>query len=352
MTPSTFTVGSFPAQGEVDFVEVPLPEPGPGEALVRIEAAAICTMEQRVYSGAQERQFPFLGGHENAGVVESFGPGYRGPLKPGDRVAMISSSCGSCEWCHTGRDNYCKAHYSPVVYGSIKGPGGFAQYKLHGSDGLYPIGDQVSAAVASLAEPFSCALHAARLAAPRLGEDAVVIGAGVMGLLNLVALKQYGARVIVSEMEPKRLELAQRLGADEVVDASSTDAVAAIKALCDDTGPQTVVTAVGHPAVNEQALELVAPYGTIVLFASMHPDAPLDYSTNLIHKKEYRVIGSNSSEKQDCATAARLLRKGLADLEPLIQATYPLSSLPAALEEALQPNAYRIIIEPWAAEAH
>ncbi|CAB5110140.1 MAG: zinc-binding dehydrogenase [Actinobacteria bacterium] len=344
--PATFAVGSMTKPGGIEIVQVPTPKPNYGEALIRIEATAICTWEQRSYSGAQENEFPFVGGHESAGIVVSLGPDYRGPLKEGDRVAVGGASCGACHWCLTNQNRVCPRHYSgSVSYDCGWGPGGFAEYKIHPSDGLAFVGD-VSADVASLTEPLSCAVHAARIADVKVSSDVVVIGAGTMGLMNVVALKQRGARVIVSEVDAGRLAMAKLMGADVCIDASTVDPVEAVKELTEGRGADTVVTAIGHKSANDQGLAMLAQRGTLVLFASAHPETPIEISPNKWHNNEKRLLGVLSSEKEDFYIAARMIRYGLVDVAPLIQGRYPLSQLAAALDQSITPGSYRIIVQP------
>lgn len=342
---STFKAGVITAVGEVELVDVPLPEPGYGEALVQIEATAICTWEQRTYSGAQSNRLPFLGGHEIAGKIVSFGPGYKGTLKVGDRVAVGASSCGSCHWCYTGKDRVCEQHYGgQVEYEQGWGPGGFAEYKIHPADGLFAVGD-VAADVAALSEPLSCALHAARLSGAGVGMDVVILGAGVMGLLNVIAMKKHGARVIVSEIDAVRLEKAKQIGADVIIDASKEDPIEAVKKLTDGRGADIVLAAIGHKVANEQGMKMIAPRGTFVVFAAAHPETPIEVSPNTMHNQEHRILGVLSSEKEDFYIATKLIRQGQVDLKPLIQNKYPLSKLGAALDEAILPGTYRIVVE-------
>ncbi len=343
---TTFVAGAITGVGKVELVDIPTPAPDYGEALVRIEATAICTWEQRTYSGAQSNKFPFIGGHEIAGTIVSFGPGYRGTLSVGDRVALGSSACGSCHWCYTGRDRVCERHYDgSVEYDAGWGPGGFAEYKIHPADGLFPVGD-VPADIGCLSEPLSCALHAARLSGAEVGQDVVILGAGVMGLMNLLAMKKHGARVIVSEVDAARLAKATAMGADVTIDASKEDPVEAVKKLTGGRGADIVVAAIGHRSANEQGLQMIAQRGTFVVFASAHPETPIELGPNSLHNNEQRVMGVVSSEKQDFYTATKLIREGQVDLSPLIQNRYPLSDLGGALNEAILPGTYRIVVKP------
>jgi L-iditol 2-dehydrogenase len=280
-----------------------------------------------------------------AGDVATLGPGVS-DLAPGDRVALGPSSCGRCHWCLTGQERACREHYNVTVrYGDAWGPGGFAEYKLHPADGLFRIHD-APYEHAAMAEPLSCAIHAARLLDVAVGQDVVVLGAGVMGLLNVVALKKRGARVIVSEMDSSRLELARVMGADELVDASRSDPVASVRELTEGRGSEAVIAAIGNPEASEQALEMLAERGRYVVFASAHPERTLEIRPNRLHNHEQGVFGVVSKDKGDFYTAVRLIRYRQVDLSPLIQASFALTGLRDALELAVQPGTYRVIVTP------
>jgi len=343
----TMLVGVMTGPGAIEMHEVEIPTPGVNEVLVRIMATAICTWEQRSYSGQQSNKFPFVGGHESAGEIVALGPGVSGELHVGDHVTIGSAACGQCHWCRSGRDRMCKQHYAGAVkYGDAWGPGGFAQYKVHPASGIYPIDPGIPYEHACLAEPLSCALHAARQIPVRISDDAVVIGAGVMGLMNVIALKKHGARVIVSEIDAGRLAKAREMGADVTIDASVEDPVARVKELTGGRGAEHVITAIGAGKANEQALGMLSDRGRLVLFASAHPVTPLEQDPNEMHNRETGVVGSLSSEQYDFQVANRLIGLRQIDLAPLIERTFPLTELAAAMDASIEPGTYRIIVTP------
>ena len=342
---ATMRVGVMAGVRDISVQDIPTPVAGPGEVLVRLRATAICTWEQRSYSGAQGNKFPFVGGHEMAGEVAAIGPGTDTDLQIGERVAIGSASCGKCHWCKTGQDRACKQHYGVVSkYGAAWGPGGFAQYKVQAADGVYRVGD-APYETAALAEPLSCALHANRLLDLRVGQDVVVIGAGVMGLMNVLAARQYACRVIVSEVDPARLAMAARMGATELIDATKVDPVARVKELTEGRGAEAVIAAIGHEKANEQGMAMLSDRGRFVLFAAAHPEPAFTFAPNEMHNRETGVFGVISGDKQDFYAATRLIRYGLVDLSPLIDARYPLEEIGAALEHAIKPGTYRVIVE-------
>lgn len=342
---TTMRVAVMAGVRDISIQDLAMPVPGPGQVLVRVRATAICTWEQRSYSGAQANKFPFVGGHEIAGEVAAIGPGTNTDLEIGERVAVGSAACGRCHWCMTGQDRACKQHYGYAQkYGDAWGPGGFAEYRIQVADGVYRIGD-APFEVGALSEPLSCAMHASRLLDLRPAEDVVVIGAGVMGLMNVVAARQHGARVIVSEVDPGRLAMAKRMGATELIDATKVDPVERVKELTEGRGAEAVIAAIGHEKANEQGWAMLSDRGRFVLFAAAHPEPAFTISPNETHNRETGAFGVISGEKQDFYAATRLIRYGLVDLAPLIDIRYPLQEIATALEHAIKPGTYRVIVE-------
>jgi L-iditol 2-dehydrogenase len=344
--PAEMKIGVMTAPKTIELRSVPMPVPGSGDVLVHLRATAICTWEQRTYSGQQANKFPFLGGHEMVGEVAAIGPNVPAGLEIGDLVAVGSASCGRCHWCMTGQDRACARHYAgSPVYGDVWGPGGFSEYKTHPADGVYKVGD-APVEQAALCEPLSCAVHASRLLNLNFTQDVVVLGAGVMGLMNVVALKKRGMRVIVSEIDPGRLAKAKEMGADVLIDATKDDPIEKVKELTEGRGIEAVICAFGGAKANEQAVAMLAERGKMVLFAGAYPEAPLTIAPNKFHDHERQIIGVVSGDKQDFYHASRLIRYGQVNLAPLIQNTFPLTQLGDALEASLKPGSYRIVVKP------
>jgi len=175
--------------------------------------------------------------------------------------------------------------------------------------------------------------------------DVVIIGGGPMGMLNLLVAKKYGARTILSELLLQRLEKGRQIGADELIDASKTDPVGRVFELTNGKGADVVIVAVGLEAANEQALKMIAPYGRIVLFSSAHPAKPLVLDPNDIHRREYRIIGAVSKTQVDALISSRMLSYNLIDPSPLIDTVKPMTEMTSAMQRAVEPDSYRVIIE-------
>ncbi len=330
----------------IEMRSVPKPKVMPGHVLVKIGACAICTWEQRVFSGQQKAPFPIVGGHEIVGCIEAIGEGVPATMQVGDKVSMVESYCGVCEWCRRGLNNLCMHRPGKAEYHGILGPWGFSEYinlhysSVHGLDGSIP--DEM----AVFFEPLSCAVHAARIAEIGLAEDVVILGGGPMGMLNLLVAKQMGTRIILSELQPLRLEKGEQLGAHELVDASQVDPIAEVKRLTGGKGADVVIAAVGVGAANEQALGMVAPFGRIVLFASAHPPQPIPVDPNDMHKREYKLLGAVSKNAEDAQIASRLLSYSIIDPRPLIEQVTSLKDIETAMHRAVRPDSYRVIVKP------
>jgi len=331
------------AVNKVEVVDVPMPEIGPRDVLLKIKSAGLCTWEQRIYTGQAKADYPFLGGHENAGEIAAVGELVTN-VKVGDRVTMGSSSCGSCRACLRGEDKGCPEHFLNFsLKGGHYGPGGFAEYKVHRSDGVFPVGD-APWDEAALAEPLSCAIHAARLLDARLGDTAVIFGAGTMGLMNLITLKKSGLRVAVVDVNESRLAKARELGAD-LTFVSEEKIRERIKTAFLG-GVDHAITAYGSDAVNQDALDVLNNRGKICLFASAHPVTPFAIDPNVMHNKETSAVGVVSADRQDHALATEMIAYRQIDLAPLIDQGFPIADAAEAFHRATSAPSYRVILNP------
>lgn len=331
------------AVNKVEVVDVPVPVIGPRDVLLKIKSAGLCTWEQRIYTGQAKADYPFLGGHENAGEIAAVGELVTN-VKVGDRVTMGSSSCGSCRACLRGEDKGCPEHFLNFsLKGGHYGPGGFAEYKVHRSDGVFPVGD-APWDEAALAEPLSCAIHAARLLNARLGDTAVIFGAGTMGLMNLITLKKSGLRVAVVDVNESRLAKARELGAD-LTFVSEEKIRERIKTAFLG-GVDHAITAYGSDAVNQDALDVLNNRGKICLFASAHPVTPFAIDPNVMHNKETSAVGVVSADRQDHALATEMIAYRQIDLAPLIDQGFPIADAAEAFHRATSAPSYRVILNP------
>lgn len=340
----TYKVAVIANEKKVEIVERELKKPVGRQVLVKVEACAICTLEQRVYAGSMKR-YPFAGGHEMAGYVAEVGDKV-GNVKPGDKVAIrMLTACGECYYCRSGHENQCVISFKAATHEGLNGPGGFAEYMLVDSTSVYKFSSDIDYEHAALTEPLACCVHSVSNADIQLSDDVVVIGAGIMGAFHIMLAKLRGARVIACEIDPVRLEIAKKLGADIVIDTGKTGGIEEIKAYTEGKGADVVFCTVANPAVAESSIAMAGKLGRVVFYSSFHPDLPISFSPNSVHYSEVIVTGSVNPGMKDFLTANRLLSQRIIDPSLLISGVVPFEKIGEAFEMALDPKTYRIIVK-------
>src|SRR3954452_6569094 len=233
---------------KLELTDIPVPEIGPEEVLIRVRACGICGSDVHGYDGSTGRRIPPVGvGHEACGVIEQGGSDVQG-LKEGDRVAFDSMiSCGKCRFCRRGQMNLCdNRQVLGVSCGEYRRHGAFAEYVAVPQHIIYKLPDTLSFEHAAMIEPVSVAVHAVEITPVRLGDTAIVVGTGMIGLLTIQAARLKGcARIIALDLEDHKLEVARQIGADEVVNPTKTDAVKYILDATEGRGADVAFEAVG-----------------------------------------------------------------------------------------------------------
>lgn len=332
---------------KMEIIDLSTPDLVGSEVLVKVRAVALCTLEQRAFKREMRLPLPFLGGHEVAGDIAALGPNVNSKLwKEGQRVAVrMLYSCGECYNCRTGHTNMCTyAQRKPVREGMIPGPGGLCDYIVVQSKDLFPIPDDVSYEEASLTEPLACCVHSVNIGDIQLGDDVVVIGGGIMGINHVMLAKRKGARVIISEVDESRRNLALSLGADIAINPAECDPVAAVRELTEGRGADVVFNTTAIPSVVPQAIDMTGPCGRMVQYSSMHPDSPVPVSPQMLHSSQRILTGSISPTEKDFFTANRLISHHIVDMKPLIAAEFPFEEVQNAFEKAIVPGTYRVVV--------
>jgi S-(hydroxymethyl)mycothiol dehydrogenase len=271
----------------VEIVTIEVPDPGPGEALVQVQACGVCHTDLHYREGGINDEFPFLLGHEAAGVVEAVGPDVTS-VAPGDFVVLNwRAVCGSCRSCLRGRPWYCFSTFNATQKMTLDGQalspalgiGAFAEKTLVAAGQCTKVDPAARPEVAGL---LGCGVMAGLGAAMLTGEvgrgDSVaVFGCGGVGDAAIAGAKLAGAATIVAvDLDPRKLELAREFGATHVVDASKDDPVEAVRAATGGFGADVCIEAVGNPKVFEQAFFARDLAGTLVQVGVPTPDMRLD----------------------------------------------------------------------------
>jgi L-iditol 2-dehydrogenase len=347
---ATYRRSVITAPRRIEFQDVVIPEPGPKQVLVRVGAAALCTWEQRVYAGVDSWSYPLVGGHEFSGEVVAVGAEVAQQSLPGDQVAVAGlRRCGECWACRRGYDNICDNQHHAVARdpGAPWGPGGFGQYVRVDGYQVYRFPRRVSALEAALAEPLACVLHDVKRFTPRRGDTAVIVGAGIMGLLHLAALRSSGAVIVVSEPDPVRRAKALQMGAHAVIDPSTEDYVEAVLRLTDGRGASVTYLAIGAPGAIEHAVKGAAKRGIVSVYASVHPRGQtIQVDPNLLHYKEIVLSGSLAQDHEDFLDSVWSIAHGTVNLQPVLSGTFPLEHLDQAFAAASRPDTYRVFVIP------
>lgn len=331
--------------------QVPWPsKPGDEQVLVHSRLVGICGTD--VHASAGHHPFidlPYRPGHEVVGVVAETGPGVHG-LAEGDRVVLEPNLvCGRCRQCWDGRYNICR---NLAVFG-CQTDGGMADAFLVAAHRLHRIPDGMSDQQAALVEPLATPVHAVRKAGLAPGDRVVVLGAGPIGLLVLVAARAAGAaRVVVTDVLAGKLDRARKLGADAALDATSPDLVEQARAALgadaadEDSGPRdradVVFDCVASQGSMAQAVELVDKGGTVALVGIAA--GPTTIPLHLVQDREISVLGSLMYVREDVQRAIELLASGAVSAADLVTATFPLDQVAQAFDACAEPDQLKVLI--------
>ena len=334
--------------GRLETVDVPMPRPGPEEVLIRVAACGICGSDVHGYDGSSGRRIPpLIMGHEAAGTIAALGPGVIGASE-GQPVTFDSTIyCGECEYCRCGAMNLCeRRQVLGVATPEYRREGAFAQYVVVPQRVIHKLPENVPLAEAAMIEPLAVAVHAVSLSNLQKDDTALVIGAGMIGLLVLQALRQAGcSQVFVSDIDDTRLQMARDFGAAAIINAKTSDAVAEVKRLTSGTGVDVALEAVGSTPTVKTAIEAVRKGGTVTLIGNIAPTVEIPLQA--VVSRQIRLQGSaaSSGEYPRCI---ELLANGAVDVKPLISVVAPLEEGPVWFDRlhGRQPNLMKVILTP------
>jgi L-iditol 2-dehydrogenase len=328
--------------------EVEEPEIGPNDVLVRVQSCGICGSDVHGFDGSSGRRIPpVIMGHEASGVVAKTGAAVS-RFREGDRVTFDSMiSCGLCVFCRQGRPNLCdNRRVLGVSCQEYRRHGAFAEYVAVPEHIVVKIPEGLAFNEAAMVEPVSVAVHAVNITPVGLGDTAVVIGAGMIGLLTLQALRTAGCgRVVSVDLEDDRLALAKRLGADETLNSRSLDVPARIREMTDGLGADVVMEAVGADATVRMSIESARKGGVVTLIGNV--TASVSFPLQSVVTREISVLGSCASSN-DYAACLALMGRGAIQVAPMISAVVPLERGPEMFDRLYQrePNLTKVILNP------
>jgi L-iditol 2-dehydrogenase len=317
---------------DVRFETIPVPEPGPGEVLVRVEVALTDGTDMKTYKRGGHimlGKLPSPFGHEFAGVVEKVGPGVT-KFRTGMRVVAANSApCTHCFFCLHDQHSLCE----DLLFLN----GAYAEYLRVParivSINMFEIPDGVSFAHAAMTEPLACVVHGIDVCDIRLSDTVVINGGGAIGLMlcRLAALR--GARVIVCDQHAHRLAIARRFGAADTVQVTGgIDQVAAVRALTDGgRGADISIEAVGIPSLWEKTVAMTRHGGLAVMFGGCPHGTTMSVDTANLHYGEVTIKGVFHHTPRYVKDAVELIARQRIDIDALISQTLPLSRLSDAI---------------------
>ncbi len=332
----------------LDVVDVPMPRPGPEDVLIKVEACGICGSDVHGYDGSTGRRIPpLIMGHEAAGVVAAAGVNVT-DLKEGQHVTFDSTVyCGVCEYCRKGEVNLCdNREVLGVSTPEYRRQGAFAEYVNVPRRIVHPLPQNLAFSDAAMIEPLAVAVHAVALSEVPQGSAALVVGAGMIGLLVLQALHEKGcSSLIVSDIDDSRLQLAKDLGATVIINAKTADVPAEVKRHTAGKGVDVALEAVGSTPTIRTAIDSVRKGGTVTLIGNVAPTVEIPLQA--VVSRQIRLQGSaaSSGEYPECID---LLAKHRINLKPLISMVAPLDEGSRWFERlhGREANLMKVILAP------
>lgn len=334
--------------GKLVYGDSPDPQTEDNEVMVQVKACGICGSDVHGMDGSTGRRLPpVIMGHEAAGVITQIGARVEG-WRVGDRVTFDSTiSCGECWRCRRGEINLCeRRRVLGVSCADYRRNGAFAQLVAVPQHILYRIPPEVAFHQAAMTEPLSVAFHAVRLARPEVGESAVVVGTGMIGLLLVQVLRASGCSTIIAlDVDEGKLRRARELGADVGLDSKSPDSIKEVLDLTQGRGADMAFEAVGITAAVGRAVEAVRMGGRVVLVGNLSPK--IELALQSVVTRQVTLLGSCASQGEYPECLDLIARKRV-NVDSFISARAPLSEGAAWFDRLYrqEPDLMKVILEP------
>jgi L-iditol 2-dehydrogenase len=338
-------VAMYYSNQDIRLEEMSIPQIGPGELLMRVEASGICGSD--LLEWYRRDKAPLVLGHEVAGEIGAVGEGV-GRYRVGDRIcAAHHVPCNTCHYCLKGHHTVCDTLRRTNFY-----PGGFAEYarlpSINVDRGVFPLPDEMSFEQATFIEPLACVVRGQRLAGIQPGCSVLVIGSGIAGLLHTQLARALGAtRIVSTDIVEYRLEAARHFGADAAIHAKE-DVPAFLRQVNNNRLADLVIVCTGAAAAMTQALQSVERGGTVLFFAPTDQGITIPMSLNdLFFRNEITLTSSYAGSPADYATALQLIHTGRIHVEEMITHRLGLAETYLGFQlVARAQNSIKVIIEP------
>lgn len=313
----------------IEVIELPIPEVGPEDVLIRVRACGICGSDLHTFRGVHAfRKCPVVLGHEMSGDVVEVGSQVKG-FKAGDRVTMEPQiACGHCDYCRRGLYQLCLAK---ATIGLNGWQGTLAEFFVCRQDSVHHLPESVSYVQGATVEPLAVGMHGVRRAGITMGSSVAVLGAGTIGLAAVIAARAAGATTIfATDVAPFNLDVALKTGATQAINTKTQNLGEEIRKVCPRGVDATIITA-GFPVVFEQALEILAKGGTCTNVAMWEHSATIKDMNHFL-TFEQTINSSWLYNRGDFRAVIDLLAQGRVDVSPLITHNLPLAETQKGFE--------------------
>ena len=307
---------------DIRIEDISIPRVGPYDALIKTKASGICSGD--VMPWYIEKKAPLVLGHEPSGEIVEIGKEVTS-FKPGDRVFVHHHApCFTCRYCNRGDYVQCETWKNTGII-----PGGISEYilipEINLKNDTLSLPDSLSHESGTLIEPTACVVKASKRAKIRRGDIVLIIGLGVMGQLNILLARTYGAdKIIGADMVPFRFEKAKEFGADEVIDISKDNLIDCLKEATNGAMADLVIVGPNSVDAMKQGISATGAGGRVLFFTPAKPDEQLTIQPNDLYFRDINIITSYSCGPTDTAAALELIEGGIVKAEMLITHRFPI----------------------------
>ena len=337
-------VAMYYNNNDVRIEEMPTPTISDKELLVKVHSSGICGSD--VMEWYRIKKAPLVLGHEISGEIVKTGKNIK-KFKEGDRVFVTHHvPCNKCEYCKKGQYTLCKTLHSTKFY-----PGGFAQYlrvpEINVKTGTFILPDEMSYDEGTFIEPLACVVRGFRVADYQPGQTILVLGSGIAGLLNIKLAKAKGAsKIFATDINDYRLKLAKKMGADVAINAKE-NVPEQVKKYNNGKLADFVILCVGAPSAAKQALNSVAPGGTVLFFAPTEPGVDILFPLFDLWNKQIKMFSTYAGAPDDIVDAIKILKNKEIDVNDMITHKLPMDKTPEGFKLVAEAkDSIKVIIEP------
>lgn len=341
----------FLEPGKLEMREVPIPQPGPGEVVIKVESATTCGTDLKAYRrGHKLFKPPMPFGHEYAGYISAVGQGVT-KFKAGDAVMGTNTApCNECYYCKRGRSQLCVELEGRFNFGTyaeyVRVPHYIVSQNLHIKPSHLPFTE------ASFIEPFACAVLCADYTGVQLGDTVAIIGVGAQGLMQIQLMKAMGAsRVIAIGRAKGRLERAKQVGADDIFSSLDGDALEYVKSQTGGRGADVVIEAAGTAETWSQAMMMTRKGGTVIQFSGLPGGTQVSFDATHLHYDEITMKGVFHTTPRMIELAAQMLGDGTVTVKPILDGEVPLSKVEDSLLRMQRSEVIKVAVVPGMPES-